>query len=132
MGQNKTNSKVNSFANLRTVFSTDPKDKVDCPKCKKNLTECVCIKEDSVEGKKITAVLRIEKNGRGGKIVTVIDRLPKNEDFLKDLTKEIKIKCGTGGTYKLSQESGVIEIQGEKLDGIKKILQSRKILYKGL
>ncbi|MCK6598399.1 MAG: hypothetical protein L6Q37_08550 [Bdellovibrionaceae bacterium] len=118
--------------NLRTVYSTDPKEKVTCNKCKKNLTECRCVKEESVNKSQFVAVLRIEKNGRGGKSVTIIDKLPKNESFLKELTKQLKSKCATGGTYRLSSSESLIEIQGEKVDVVKKILQMNEIKYKGL
>lgn len=120
------------MSNLRTVYSTDPKDKITCPKCKKNLTECRCVKEQGVNLSQVVAILRIEKKGRGGKAVTVIDKLPKNEIFLKQLTKELKSKCATGGTYRLSANESLIEIQGEKVDVIKKILQQHEIKFKGL
>lgn len=77
------------------------------------------------------AILRIEKSGRGGKTVTVIDQLPKQEIFLRDLTKELKSKCGAGGTYLMDGKEGVIEIQGDKRDMIKKILASKEIKFKG-
>lgn len=120
------------MTNSRLVFSTDPRDNVLCPHCRKKIFECRCVKQDLVDLKKITAVFRLEKNGRGGKTVTVLDQLPKNESFLKDLTKELKSKCGTGGTYLLSDNAGVIEIQGDKRDQIKKILQNKGISFKGM
>ena len=120
------------MSNFRTVYSTDPRDKVTCPRCKKILTECRCVKEENVNKSQLVAVIRIEKNGRGGKCVTVIDKLPKNEAFLKDLTKELKSKCAAGGTYRLSSSESLIEIQGDKVDVVKKILQQREIKFKGL
>ncbi len=120
------------MSNLRTVYSSDPRDKVICPRCKKNLTECKCVNEEAVNKSQFTAVLRIEKNGRGGKSVTVIDKLPKNEAFLKELTKELKNKCATGGTYRLSSSESLSEIQGEKVEVVKKILQQKDIKFKGL
>ncbi len=77
-------------------------------------------------------VFRIEKNGRGGKTVTVMDQLPKEEIFLQNLTKEIKNKCGVGGTYVMTGKEGLIEIQGDKRDQIKKILDEKGIKYKGV
>ena len=120
------------MSNLRTVYSSDPRDKVICPRCKKNLTECKCVKEESVNKAQFTAVIRLEKNGRGGKSVTVIDKLPKNEAFLKELTKELKNTCATGGTYRLSSTESLIEIQGEKAEIVKKILQKKDIKFKGI
>ncbi len=119
-------------SNYKTVYSTDPKDRVYCEKCKKHMEECRCPQLNAlVDLKKVTVNFRLESNGRGGKTVTVLDDLPKNEPFLKELTKELKTKCGTGGTYKLDQKSGRIEIQGDKRVAIKAILDSRQIKYKG-
>ncbi len=117
--------------NTRLVFSTDPRDQVACPRCKKYKEECRCIvQEDPVSA--FTAVFRLEKNGRGGKTVTVLDGFPKNEKYLSDLTKELKSKCGTGGTFSLDGKTGTIEIQGDSREKIKKILDTKKIKYKGV
>lgn len=117
--------------NTRLVFSTDPKDQITCPNCKKHKDECRCVaQEDS--NVSFTAVFRLEKNGRGGKTVTVVDGFPKNEKFLSELTKEVKSKCGTGGTFSLAGKSGAIEIQGDSREKIKKIFDAKKIKYKGV
>lgn len=78
------------------------------------------------------AIFRLEKAARGGKTVTVIDGLPKIEIFLKDLSKELKAKCGVGGTYSTSGKEGLIEIQGDKRDQIKKIFETKGIKFKGM
>lgn len=119
------------MSTVRTVFSTDPKDKVNCPDCKKNLTDCKCIKQEMVNPSQFTAVLRLEKNGRGGKTVTIIEKLPKNETYLKELCREIKARCATGGTHRMTSQQGLIEIQGDKLDIVKKILTQKSIKFKG-
>lgn len=119
-------------SNYKTVFSTDPKDRVNCDVCKKPIDDCKCKNLNAlVDIKKLTVNFRIESNGRGGKTVTVLDDLPKNEPFLKELTKELKSKCGTGGTYKTDQKCGRIEIQGDKRAAIKAILDAKQIKYKG-
>jgi len=61
----------------------------------------------------------------------VLDKLPKNEKFLESLCKEFKAKCGTGGTYKI-QDSGLIEIQGDKREQMKAILTKKEIKFKGM
>ena len=81
---------------------------------------------------KFVAIFRIEKNGRGGKTVTVIDNLPKTEIFLRDLCKELKTRCGVGGTYSLEGKEGLIEIQGDKRVQIKRIFDSKGYKYKGM
>jgi translation initiation factor 1 len=115
----------------RLVYSTDPELNRKCPKCKELVSECTCVPEDNPKTFKFVAVLRIEKQGRGGKTVTVIDRLPKNELFLKNLTTLMKKKCGTGGTYLMDGKEGVIEIQGDKRELIRTILQKEGIQSKG-
>lgn len=117
--------------NTRLVYSSDPDMNKKCPKCKEVVSECTCVPEDDPKTYKFVAVLRLEKQGRGGKTVTVIDKLPKNEIFLKDLTKLIKNKCGTGGTYLMEGRDGVIEIQGDKREQIRTILTQQKIQHKG-
>src|SRR6476620_12530820 len=115
----------------RLVYSTDPALNKKCPKCKELPSECTCVEEVDVNSYKFVAILRIEKAGRGGKTVTVIDQLPKNELFLKNLTTLLKKKCGSGGTYLMSGKEGVIEIQGDKREIIRKLLAGEGIVSKG-
>ena len=75
--------------NTKLVYSTDPDKNRKCPKCGNLENECSCKAEAAVKKSDITAVIRIEKSGRKGKTVTVIDRLPKNEQFLRDMTKKL-------------------------------------------
>lgn len=117
--------------NLRLVYSTDPKLNQKCLKCKELLSECTCLGEVALEDCKFTAILRVEKKGRGGKTVTIIDRLPRNEGFLKDLTTRLKKKCGSGGTYLMDGKDGVIEIQGDKTSLVREFLVREGIKYKG-
>ncbi|HEY8279293.1 MAG TPA: hypothetical protein VIH99_06705 [Bdellovibrionota bacterium] len=116
----------------RLVFSSDPELNKKCPKCKEILAACTCVEEGPVKSYKFVAILRLEKQGRGGKIVTVIDRLPKQELFLKDLTSELKKKCGTGGTYLTDGKDGVIEIQGDQREKIRALLSAKGITVKGM
>lgn len=115
----------------RLVYSTDPKLNQKCPKCKEVISECTCTPDADVQSSRFVAVLRMEKQGRGGKTVTVIDKLPKNELFLKDLTTQMKKKCGSGGTYRTDGRDGVIEIQGDKREIIRQLLTGARISYKG-
>lgn len=118
--------------NTRLVFSTDPRDNVTCPDCKELKAECRCQPEEAVQDGQFTVIFRMEKSGRGGKIVTVLDGFPRNEAYLKTLAKELKAKCGVGGTHILGEKTGMIEIQGDKRDQLKKILESKRIKFKGM
>lgn len=53
--------------------------------------------------------VRLETKHRGGKIATVVDGFVGTDDDLKDLGKELKTKCATGGSAK----EGLIIIQGD-------------------
>ena len=121
----------NSTKDRILVYSTDPKDQAiisgQAVKDKAALQSRLL-----VDTKKFTVVFRLEKNGRGGKTVTILDQLPNHETFVKELTKELKIKCGVGGSYKVASGVAQIEIQGDKRDAIKKILDLKQIKYKGM
>jgi len=115
----------------KIVYSTDPKLNQKCQKCKELVSNCTCPPSVELKSSNFTAVLRIEKTGRSGKTVTVIDGLPKINVFLKDLTKVLKNRCGSGGTFNLEGKEGTIEIQGDKRDLIRRLLAERGIRTKG-
>ncbi len=119
------------MSNNKLVYTTDPKEAQKCPKCKEYLKNCECEAPQAVESRNFKVVMRIEKSGRGGKTVTVLDGFPKNEIFLKELTKELKQSCGVGGTYLMSGKEGIIEIQGDKRDVLKNILIKKNMKVVG-
>jgi translation initiation factor 1 len=53
-----------------------------------------------------------ETKGRKGKGMTIVTGVPLHPEGLRDLAKQLKQKCGTGGTVK----NGAIEIQGDHRD----------------
>ena len=116
------------------VYSTDPKDQalLSGEDARQKKVQAAQVQKSLVDTKKFVVVFRIETQGRGGKIVTVLDKFPAHETFLKELTKELKTKCGVGGSYKLDGRYGLIEIQGDKRDALKKILDAKKINHKGM
>jgi translation initiation factor 1 len=115
----------------KLVYSTDPTQMRICPKCKELVSSCICPPKVELKSFNFVAILRIEKTGRSGKTVTVIDGLPKVNVFLKDLTKKLKNKCGSGGTYLMDGKEGRIEIQGDKRELIRTLLAQEKIKTKG-
>ncbi|MFC1832347.1 translation initiation factor Sui1 [Thermodesulfobacteriota bacterium] len=89
-----------------------------CPKCGNPVSKCIC-------GKRIPAIpndgiVRIsqETKGRKGSGVSIITDIALDDKDLKKLSKQLKKKCGTGGTVK----SGAIEIQGDHRDVLKEEL----------
>lgn len=111
------------------VYSTNPELNKTCPRCKKLATSCTC-KSITPDTSKIKAVLRLEKKHRGGKDVTIIDHLPPSEEFLKGLSTALKKKCGTGGTFKIEDGAGTVEIQGDKRVQVKAELEKMEIFCK--
>lgn len=99
---------MKSFGDLDIVYSTDAgrvrpeKKKPAAPK-----------------GDGIVRVGR-ETKGRKGKGMTVVSGVPLHPEGLRSLAKQLKQKCGTGGTVK----GGVIEIQGDHRDLLVVELQS--------
>lgn len=53
-----------------------------------------------------------QTKGRKGKGVTVVSGVPLGQAELEKLARDLKKKCGSGGTVR----DGVIEIQGEHRD----------------
>jgi translation initiation factor 1 len=110
----------------RTVYSTG--EGSVCPRCGWPERECRCSANLSEPvPDRITAKLRIEKAGRGGKTVTVVDELPRNSSFLKELARELKRTCGTGGTG----GDGRVEVQGDHRDRLRALLAGKGWIVKG-
>jgi translation initiation factor 1 len=65
--------------------------------------------------------LRVWKEYHGGKTVTIIRDYVGRDSDLEALGKEIKVKCGVGGTVK----NGEIIIQGDKREQIMKLLEQK-------
>ena len=113
-----------------SIISKDSEGRAICPKCKKIFTACNCPIFESTQPKRpsLKPVIRLDKSGRKGKIVTVIQGLPRDEGYLGDLSKVLKVKTGSGGTFYLAGESGVIEIQGDQRKVVEQILHQEGCL----
>lgn len=101
----------NAFSKL--VYSTETGRL--CPDCGQALASCVCtrLKQAAVLGNGQVKVSRQTK-GRGGKCVTVVTGVALDGDALALLGKQLRSRCGAGGTVK----DGVIEIQGDHCDAV--------------
>ena len=80
-----------------------------CPGCRHPLAGCTCKQQKAAVPADGIVRVRLETKGRKGKGVTVIVGVPVAPDRLDALGKELKQRCGSGGTVK----DGVIEIQGD-------------------
>ena len=92
----------------RLVYSTDG-GKL-CPQCQRPVQACVCGRDRPAASGDGIVRIRRETKGRGGKAVTVVDGIPLAENALKDLARQLKKRCGTGGSVK----GDCIEIQGDQ------------------
>ena len=102
-----------------------------CPHCGLPTRRCVCRKnprklEGAIEQGDGIVRVRREKKGRKGKTVTTLTGLALPEAELKALAKELKRRCGGGGSVK----NGVIEIQGDHCDALVEELLKRDFKVK--
>ena len=104
---------------MSLVYSTEHGSM--CPRCHKPEPHCVCaLTQPAPVGDGIVRVGR-QTQGRKGKGVTVITGLALAPAELDRIARELKQRCGCGGTVK----DGVIEIQGEQRDRLVVELQTR-------
>lgn len=83
-----------------------------CPVCGRATGDCVCRRKNVLpEGDGVVRVSR-ETKGRRGKAVTLVAGVPLTLDGRAILAKQLKRKCGSGGTIK----DDVIELQGDHRD----------------
>ncbi|MFK7742819.1 MAG: stress response translation initiation inhibitor YciH [Planctomycetota bacterium] len=102
----------------RIVYDSDF-GRTICPGCQRPASRCKCpATSQPVAG---DGIVRVRREVRRGKPTTVVLGLPLSETELRSLAKELKKKCGTGGSVK----QGQIEIQGEQRDLLVRELESR-------
>lgn len=101
-------------ANSRLVYSTDT-GRIEEPK-------------EKAERPKGDGIVRIQRqtSGRKGKGVCLVTGIDLDDADLVKLAAELKKKCGYGGAVK----DGIIEIQGDKRDLIKTLLEAKGMKVK--
>jgi translation initiation factor 1 len=99
-------SKKDDFRN-RVVFSTNPSFKEEQESHEK----------ETVSTNQQTLYVALERL-KGGKVATIVENFSGSEKDLESLGKQLKSKCGVGGTVK----DGIILIQGEQRDKVIGIL----------
>ncbi len=100
--------------NSRLVYSTET-GRIDEPK-------------EIAERPKGDGIVRIQRqtSGRKGKGVSLITGIDVDDATLAQIAAELKKKCGCGGSVK----DGIIEIQGDKRDLIKSLLEAKGMKVK--
>lgn len=104
--------------NSKLVYSTDA-GRI-CPDCGEAEHAGKCDVPGKVVGDGKVRIQR-ETKGRKGAGVTLITGVPLPEKELKLLAKELKKKCGVGGSIK----NAVIEMQGDQRDVCLKALSGK-------
>ena len=101
-------------ANTRLVYSTDT-GRIEEPK-------------EKAERPKGDGIVRIQRqtSGRKGKGVCLVTGIDLDDAELVKLAAELKKKCGCDGAVK----DGIIEIQGDKRDLIKTLLEAKGMKVK--
>ena len=88
------------FKRLDIVYSTNPD--FDYETEEEEVPETVAPEKQKL-------IVRMERKGRGGKTVTLVQGFVGSNDDLESLCKQLKNKCGTGGSVK----DGEIMVQGD-------------------
>ena len=101
------------------VYSTDHGRM--CPGCDQPLDRCVCRQKNVAHAGDGVVRVAKETKGRKGKAVTVVTGLPLDPAGLQSLAKQLKQRCGAGGTVK----DGTIEIQGDCRDRVLEALKGQ-------
>lgn len=83
---------------------------------------------EKIERPKGDGIVRIARqtSGRKGKGVCLITGIDADDKTLSDLAALLKKKCGCGGAVK----EGIIEIQGDKRELIKSLLEAQGMKVK--
>ena len=97
-----------------------------CPDCRQPVARCVC--QQAVPTPASDGIVRVscEKKGRGGKTVTVVRGLALEPAALLTMARQLKTACGSGGTV----SDGTIEIQGDHVQRVMQVLQTRGLRVK--
>ena len=74
----------------------------------------------TLEPSKQRLIVSIDRSGRAGKQVTLVKGFVGTQEDLAALGKQLKVKCGVGGTAK----DGEITIQGDLRDKVTALLNS--------
>ena len=110
MNKNKKNR-------VNIVYSTNPEFQFD------NESDG---EQETMEPSNQRLYISLDRKNRGGKEVTLIEGFVGTEADLKTLAKELKSKCGVGGSIKDSE----ILVQGNFVDKIYTILVDKKYQIK--
>ncbi|MHB0996648.1 MAG: hypothetical protein ACYC2I_09795 [Elusimicrobiales bacterium] len=107
--------------NDRLVYSTGPDGTVNCPNCGRTPCECAEGLAGEVRKRTQTEPVRVcfRRTGKGSGM-TLVEKLPMHPAGKEELLSKFKKRLGAGGAVK----NGVLEIQGDRRDFVKKELEA--------
>ena len=103
---------------LGVVYSTNPDFQFETGKEEE---------QETLEPGAQKLTIRLDRKNRKGKIVTLIEGFIGKDEDLKELAKELKNRCGTGG----SAGKGSILIQGDFRESVTELLQKKGYRLQG-
>jgi len=102
-------SKQQSKNRVNIVYSTNPDFQYQCD---------VPEEQETLAPARQNVRVMLDKKNRSGKSVTLVTGFVGTQDNLTDLAKELKSKCGVGGSAK----DGEILVQGDFRDKVLQLL----------
>jgi len=92
-----------------------------CPDCRQPVARCRCRSARAAPKTDGIVRIRLEIKGRNGKGVTVVSGIPLPPQELEALGRQLKQRCGCGGTVK----DGNVEMQGDRRTLLLDVLRER-------
>lgn len=93
-----------------------------CPRCRRPVDRCHCAARIAANTAPAgDGIVRVRREVQGGKTQTVVLGLPLRADELADVARQLKQKCGAGG----SVVDGAVLVQGDHRETIVAWLQAK-------
>ena len=113
-----------SDGGARPVWSTGPDGSgpadAICERCGK--APCRCAENHRLPPERHVVHVRRDRRGRRGKTVTVAGPFHVGRVAAGDLLRDLKRRCGSGGTLRGDEDGFTLEIQGDRVQPVLDLL----------